>query len=93
MAAPHVAATLALIAEAHPAARGNVDQLVSILKGSAQTVRGNATPPLSASDVSPADLTGVPCSTGYCHLGGAPISNRDAYGAGLVDAARAVAAP
>ena len=43
----------------------------------------NFTPPLSATDTSPADLTGDPCPTGYCHLGGAPISNRNAYGAGL----------
>jgi hypothetical protein len=25
----------------------------------------------------------VACDTGFCHLGGAPISNRNAYGAGL----------
>ena len=28
-------------------------------------------------------LTGVACPTGFCHLGGAPISNRNAFGAGL----------
>jgi hypothetical protein len=27
---------------------------------------------------------------GYCHLGGAAVSDADAYGAGLVDAQRAV---
>jgi hypothetical protein len=32
----------------------------------------------------------VPCPTGYCHLGGPPISSKDAYGAGIVDAKRAV---
>ena len=38
---------------------------------------------LVATDTSPGDLTGDPCPTGFCHLGGAPISNRNAYGAGL----------
>jgi hypothetical protein len=37
----------------------------------------NATPPLSATDTSP-----VACGTGFCHLGGPPISNRNAYGPG-----------
>jgi hypothetical protein len=40
-------------------------------------------PPLSATDTSPGDLTGVACPTGFCHPGGAPISNRNAFGAGL----------
>ena len=43
----------------------------------------NFTPPLSATDTSPGDLTGVACPTGFCHLGGVPISNRNAFGAGL----------
>jgi hypothetical protein len=29
----------------------------------------------------------VPCSSGYCHLGGAPVSNAEAYGAGLLNVA------
>ena len=56
------------------------------LEATARSVR-NHTPPLSATDTSPADLTGVACPTGYCHLGGAPISNRNAYGAGLASVA------
>jgi hypothetical protein len=55
---------------------------VARLEATARSGR-NHTPPLSATDTSPADLTGVACPTGYCHLGGAPISNRNAYGAGL----------
>jgi hypothetical protein len=31
---------------------------------------------------------GGSCPTGYCHLEGSRISNRDAYGAGLISAAR-----
>jgi hypothetical protein len=59
---------------------------VARLKATARAVT-NRTPPLSAGDTSAGDLTGLPCTTGYCHLGGAPISNRNAYGAGLASVA------
>jgi hypothetical protein len=42
---------------------------------------------LSATDTSGGDLTGGSCPTGYCHLGGPRVSDRDAYGAGLVNVA------
>ena len=90
MATPHVSAVLALIASANRSARHNPDRLVRILKDSAQDIRGNVTPPLSATDLSAGDRTGLACDTGYCHLGGKAISDRDAYGAGLVDAYKAV---
>jgi subtilisin family serine protease len=86
MAAPHVSAVLALIASEYPFLRHRPLLLVSVLKARAQRIVGNTTPALSASDTSPGDLTGAACPTGYCHLGGPPISDRDAYGAGLVDA-------
>ena len=92
MATPHASATLALIASAKPSLRGNVDALVDTLKQSATNVRGNTTQPVSATDTSLGDQSGIACTTGYCHLGGPPISDSDAYGAGLVDAARAVGA-
>jgi hypothetical protein len=82
MAAPHAAAAVALIASEHPSLRHRPGALVARLKATARSV-GNRTPPLSAGDTSAGDLTGLPCTTGYCHLGGAPISNRNAYGAGL----------
>jgi lantibiotic leader peptide-processing serine protease len=82
MAAPHAAAAVALIASEHPSLRHRPGRLVARLKATARSVR-NHTPPLSASDTSPADLTGVACPTGFCHLGGPPISNRNAFGAGL----------
>jgi subtilisin family serine protease len=88
MATPHVAAGLALIASAHPNLRGNVDRLVARLKGSAVDPGRNATPPLSATDTSAGDLSGIACGTGYCHLAGSPLSNREAYGAGLLNVAR-----
>jgi len=88
MACPHVAAVAALIVNGNPRARKNVTELVRILKGSAQRIAGNVMPPFSATDTSPADLPGdTTCSTtAMCHLGGNPISDREAYGAGLVDA-------
>jgi hypothetical protein len=91
MATPHVSAVLALIASTNKSARYHPDILVRILKQSTQDVYGNTTPPVSATDLSPADRTGIICTFGYCHLGGKPISDKDAYGAGLIDASRAVA--
>jgi len=88
MATPHVAAGLALIASAHPNLRGNVDRLVARLKGSAVRPGRNTTPPLSQTDTSPGDLSGIACASGFCHLAGSPIPNVDAYGAGLMNVAR-----
>ena len=82
MAAPHAAAAVALIASEHRSLRHRPGALVARLQAKARTVP-NSTPPLSATDTSPGDLTGVACGTGFCHLGGPPISNRNAYGAGL----------
>jgi lantibiotic leader peptide-processing serine protease len=83
MAAPHAAAAVALIASEHRSLRHRPGRLVARLKRLARDDLRNHTPPLSATDTSPADLTGVACPTGYCHLGRAAISNRNAYGAGL----------
>jgi len=94
MAVPHVAAVLALIASAHPELAGQPAKLVKFLKSKAVTpFRSlvNATPPLSATDASNTDLTGEPCTDGFCHLGGKAIKVKEAFGAGLVNAAKAVA--
>jgi len=91
MATPHASGVLALIASSHRDARGNVDRLVRIMKNSATKVSGNQTRSLSATDHSPDDQTlSHPCVPGHCHLGGAAVSDADAYGAGLVNAQRAV---
>jgi hypothetical protein len=90
MATPHVSAVLALIASHSKFARHHPAVLVAILKLSAQRITGNTTPGLSATDTSAGDRTGLACPTGYCHLGGKPISDWEAYGAGLVDAYSAV---
>ena len=87
MAAPQVSGSLALIASAHPSLRKHPGGLVRRLKALANPNVHNYTQPLSATDTSPADLTGLPCPTGYCHLGGPAISDAGAYGAGLVNVA------
>jgi subtilisin family serine protease len=90
MATPHVSAVAALIASAKPGLRHRPEAILEVLKDSARDGAVNLTQPLSATDTSPSDLTGVACPTGYCHLGGEPISNREAYGEGIVDALRGV---
>lgn len=87
MAAPHVAAAYALVASAHKDMRGNVDRILRRLKATA-SAENNYTRALSAGDKSPGDLFGERCVTGYCHLEGARISDRQAYGAGLVNVSR-----
>ncbi len=87
MATPHASAVAALIASASPSMRHHPLAIAAFLKSGATKLRGNKTPGLSATDTSAADLTGVACPTGYCHLGGKAISDKEAYGAGLVNAA------
>lgn len=87
MATPHVSAVAALYASANPRLRHQPLALVAMLKSTALHISGNKTQPLSATDTSAGDLNGGACSTGYCHLGGRAISDADAYGAGLVNAA------
>jgi len=85
MAAPQVSGSLALIASAHPSLRKHPAALLHRLKALANTNLHNDTQVLSATDTSPADLTGLPCPTGHCHLGPPRIFDSDAYGAGLVN--------
>jgi subtilisin family serine protease len=94
MATPHVSATLALIVSAWPALRYDPKNLVKFLTKTAVTPTKslkNTTPPVSGKDTSNTDLTGDACPGGYCHLGGKAISAKEAFGAGLVNAANAVA--
>jgi lantibiotic leader peptide-processing serine protease len=92
MAAPHVAAALALTASASPAWRHQPSALIGAVKRNALP-RHNTTQVLSPTDRSPADLDGTPCESGYCHLGGARISDADAYGAGLAQVPTADRSP
>jgi subtilisin family serine protease len=88
MAAPQVAGSLALVASAHPSLRKHPRALIARLKRMANDSPHNHTQALSGTDTSPGDLTGLPCPTGYCHLGGPAISDRAAYGVGLVNVAK-----
>ena len=90
MATPHASAVLALIASAKPNLAHDPAGLVKQLTKTARKVKGNTTPGLSATDLSGGDSAGGTCSTGYCHLGGPAIPDKDAYGAGIVNAAAAV---
>ena len=90
MATPHVSAAIALKASYNPTIRHNPTMLVAAVKGGATELVRNTTQPLSATDKTAGDLTGAICSTGYCHLGGKAIADREAYGAGLVNALGAI---
>ena len=90
MATPHASAVAALIASRYPSLRHQPLAIKAVLLGTATHIRGNTTQPLSATDTSAGDYTGIACATGYCHNGGPAISDYEAYGAGLVDAAAAV---
>jgi subtilisin family serine protease len=90
MAAPHATATVALIASAFPFLRHQTALLDVWLKLTAAQPGSNRTQGLSATDLSGGDLTGGACLTGYCHLGGAAIPDREAYGFGLINAKIAV---
>ena len=75
--------------QAEPA-RTTRTRLVKQLTRTASTAKGNTTPGLSATDLSGGDSAGGTCTTGYCHLGGPAIPDKEAYGAGIVNAATAV---
>ncbi len=89
MAAPHATAVVALIVSSVPFVR-HFPAVIDVWLRATATNASNRTQPLSATDTSPGDLTGVACPTGYCHLGGAAIPDREAYGAGVVNAKNAV---
>jgi hypothetical protein len=90
MSAPHVAGVMAQVLSARPDLRKAPKQLLAHVSAAARTDLKNKTPGLSATDTSPGDRTEIECPTGYCHLGGAPISFDKAYGDGMVDAYQAI---
>jgi len=73
---------VALIASAHPSLRHHPGGAGGPPAGHGP-LGEQQHPTAVGTDTSPGDLTGLPCDTGFCHLGGPPISNRNAYGAGL----------
>lgn len=97
MSAPNATGVAALVLSAKPSLQGNPDGLLARLKSTARTDMRNGTGPNRAGDTG-VSAAGVACTTGYCHLqyftpGDAanPITFKDAYGAGMVNAAAAVA--
>jgi len=88
-AAPHVAGVAALAIAGDPELRHHPRAILDALRDGAREVQ-NFTPRLSATDTSPGDVGGPACDAGYCHLGGRPIRDREAYGAGVVDAVRTI---
>ncbi|MGE5273772.1 MAG: S8 family serine peptidase [Verrucomicrobiota bacterium] len=93
MATPHASATLGLIVSAFPGLRYYPSKLVKVLKATVTPTKTlkNTTPPLSSTDTSDTDLTGLSCPDGFCHLGGKAIKPSEAFGSGIVNAANAVA--
>jgi len=83
-----VAASLALVASAHPSLGKHPGALLARLKGLANHDLHNITRAISATDTSPGDLTGLPCHIGSCHLTGPRISDNHASRAGLINVAR-----
>ncbi len=90
MSAPNVAGVAVLTLASHRRLRHNPDALLARLQQTANSGVTNYTGP-NDPDNKTAAIDGTPCDTGYCHLDFEhPISSGDAYGAGIVDAGRAV---
>jgi lantibiotic leader peptide-processing serine protease len=93
MSSPNATGVAALTLAAHPELQGNPDGLLARLQGTARLDMVNETGPNDPGNTAPS-LAGVPCATGWCHLKFGlddGIAFSDAYGAGMVDAAAAVA--
>jgi len=85
MATPHISAVAAVVLSTHPEAYKDPQTLYNLLVKGSNKITGNTTPPVSKKDTSNTDLTNAACPGGYCHLGGAAISDADAYGHGLIN--------
>ncbi len=92
MSSPNAAGVAALVLAAHHNLQGHPDALKRRLQRTARAPRSpNQVGPNDPTNTAPSLLSG-PCTTGFCHLRYGPglISNRDAFGAGIVNAAAAV---
>jgi subtilisin family serine protease len=91
MSSPNSVGVAALTLAAHPELQGNPAGLLSRLQSTARTNMVNYMGPNDATNFADSATAG-PCLTGYCHVDRIhPISFGDAYGAGMVNAAAAVA--
>jgi hypothetical protein len=86
MSSPNATGVAALALAAHPSLQGHPDLLLAKLQSTARTDMVNLMGPNDPDNFANS-YTGVPCSTGYCHVDfDHPISASDAYGAGMVNA-------
>jgi len=91
MSAPNATGVAALTLSARTELRGDPDALFARLQLTARTDMDNHMGPNDPDNFS-AGVNHVACDVGWCHIDfDHPISNDDAYGAGIVDAAAAVA--
>lgn len=96
MSSPNAAGVAALVLSAHPELQGNPAGLLARLSSTARRDMVNETGPNDTTNTEPS-FAGVACPTSFCHLTfhpggtGNPITFADAYGAGMVNAAAAVA--
>jgi subtilisin family serine protease len=91
MSSPNAAGVAALTLAAHPELQGNPSNLLARLKATARTNMTNYLGPNDPTNTAPS-AAGVACTTGFCHINRSkPIKFGDAYGAGIVNAAGAVA--
>jgi hypothetical protein len=91
MSSPNAAGVAALTLSAKPGLRGDPAALLARLQGTARKSVANLMGPNDPNNTGNS-YTGTPCTTGYCYPQfHNPISSQDAYGAGIVDAAAAVA--
>lgn len=91
MSSPNATGVAALTLAAHHSLQGNPDGLLARLQNTARTTMVNIMGPNDPSNTAPS-AAGAACATGYCHVDrDSPISFGDAYGAGIVDAGKAVA--
>lgn len=91
MSSPNATGVAALTLAAHGTLQGNPDGLLARLKATARTDMTNLMGPNDPTNTAPT-AAGVSCATGWCHVNrNAPIAFSDAYGAGMVNAAAAVA--
>jgi subtilisin family serine protease len=87
MATAQISGAIAALLSAHPELRHNPDGVLARLQGTARRDMTNA---MGAMSPSTAPTLIAPCDTGFCHIDTTnPISFGDAYGAGIVDVARA----
>jgi hypothetical protein len=90
MSSPNATGVAALALAAHHGLQGHPDDLLARLQGTARTNMVNYMGPNDPANTANS-TTGLPCAEGWCHIKlDSPIAFAYAYGAGMVDAGKAV---